>query len=90
MHSVPKCTQSLGHCCPLPPPQWRPLHMGSPYAEDYYYQAFLYKHYNKRNKRTFAPESGERPVSLPASHVAQCRSASVPVRGVRRTSATAA
>lgn len=32
--------------------------MGSPYVEDYYYQAFVYKHYNKRNKRSFAPESG--------------------------------
>jgi hypothetical protein len=36
--------------------------MGSPYVEDYYYQAFVYKHYNKRNRRTFAPESGR---SLP-------------------------
>ncbi len=32
--------------------------MGPPYQEDYYYQAFVYKHYNKRNRRTFAPESG--------------------------------
>ncbi|GAB4820628.1 hypothetical protein N2152v2_007674 [Parachlorella kessleri] len=37
--------------------QWRPLHMGLPYVEDYYYQAFVYKHYNRRNRRTFAPES---------------------------------
>lgn len=37
--------------------QWRSLHQGAPYLEDYYYQAFLFKHYGKRNKRTFAPES---------------------------------
>lgn len=42
--------------CPL---QWRPLHQGSPYLEDYYYQAFVYKYYAKRNRRFFAPESGE-------------------------------
>lgn len=37
--------------------QWRPLHQGAPYVEDYYYQAFLYKFYGRRNKRSFAPES---------------------------------
>ena len=51
--------------CPLPPAralpslQWRPLHLGSPYLEDYYFQAFMYKYYAKRNRRSFAPESGE-------------------------------
>jgi hypothetical protein len=44
--------------CGVPCPQWRALHQSSPYLEDYYYQAFLYKHYGRRNKRTFAPESG--------------------------------
>lgn len=37
--------------------QWRPLHQGAPYVEDYYYQAFVFKYYGKRNKRSFAPES---------------------------------
>ena len=37
--------------------QWRPLHQGAPYIEDYYYQAFVYKFYGKRNRRSFAPES---------------------------------
>jgi DNA topoisomerase 2-associated protein PAT1 len=30
---------------------------GVPYTEDYYYQAFVYKYYEQRNKRVFAPES---------------------------------
>ena len=38
--------------------QWRPLHQGIPYQEDYYYQAFVFKHYKQRNRRQFAPESG--------------------------------
>lgn len=37
--------------------QWRPLHQEPPYMEDYYYQAFVYKYYGQRNKRSFAPES---------------------------------
>lgn len=37
--------------------QWRPLHQGAPYVEDYYYQAFVFKYYGKRNKRGFAPET---------------------------------
>ena len=37
--------------------QWRPLHQGPPYIEDYYYQAFVFKYYGKRNRRSFAPES---------------------------------
>eukprot|EP00887_Chlorella_sp_A99_P001420 scaffold8.g1420.t1 len=42
--------------------QWRPLHQGAPYQEDYYYQArgavaFVFKHYKGRNRRHFAPES---------------------------------
>ncbi|EFN58497.1 expressed protein [Chlorella variabilis] len=37
--------------------QWRALHQTTPYLEDYYYQAFLYKYYAKRNRRSFAPES---------------------------------
>ena len=37
--------------------QWKPLHLGAPYMEDYYYQAFLCKHYDGKNKATFAPES---------------------------------
>lgn len=37
--------------------QWKPLHLGAPYMEDYYYQAFLYKHYDGKNKANFAPES---------------------------------
>ena len=37
--------------------QWRSLHQGNPYIEDHYYQAFLYKYYGRRNKKTFAPES---------------------------------
>ena len=37
--------------------QWRSLYQGNPYVEDYYYQAFLYKYYGHRNKRTFAPDS---------------------------------
>jgi DNA topoisomerase 2-associated protein PAT1 len=36
--------------------QWRPLHAGHPYGEDYYYQAFLHAHYGARNARRFAPE----------------------------------
>lgn len=30
---------------------------GVPYTEDYYYQAFVYKYYEQRNTRVFAPES---------------------------------
>lgn len=37
--------------------QWRPLHQAPPYIEDYYYQAFVYKHYGKRNLKSFAPEA---------------------------------
>jgi len=37
--------------------QWRPLHQGAPYIEDYYYQAYLFKYYGRRNRRAFAPES---------------------------------
>ena len=37
--------------------QSKALRQNSPYIEDYYYQAFLDKHYNKLNKDTFAPET---------------------------------
>jgi DNA topoisomerase 2-associated protein PAT1 len=37
--------------------QWRSLYQGNPYIEDHYYQAFVFKHYGRRNRRTFAPES---------------------------------
>lgn len=37
--------------------QSKALHMAPPYLEDYYYQAFLDKYYDKKNKETFAPES---------------------------------
>ncbi len=30
--------------------QWKPLHMGAPYVEDYYYQAFVYKYFQRGNK----------------------------------------
>ena len=43
--------------------------MGLPYVEDYYYQAFVYKHYNRRNRRTFAPESG---TQLPPCYALCC------------------
>jgi DNA topoisomerase 2-associated protein PAT1 len=39
--------------------QWRGLHQGPAYTEDYYYQAFVFKHYGRRNRRHFCPESGE-------------------------------
>lgn len=37
--------------------QWRSLHNGPPYQEDYYFQAFINKHGGGRNARWFAPES---------------------------------
>jgi len=37
--------------------QSKALHMAPPYLEDYYYQAFLDKYYDKKNSETFAPES---------------------------------
>ena len=37
--------------------QWRPLHQGPAYIEDYYYQAFVFKYYGKRNRESFAPDS---------------------------------
>ncbi len=45
-------------CC-LACVQWRAVHTTAPYLEDYYFQAFLYKYFGRRNRRTFAPESGE-------------------------------
>ena len=39
--------------------QWKPLHLGAPYMEDYYFQAFLDRYYEDKNKKIFAPESGE-------------------------------
>ncbi|KAL6768619.1 hypothetical protein ACKKBF_B11470 [Auxenochlorella protothecoides x Auxenochlorella symbiontica] len=37
--------------------QWRGLQQGPPYVEDYYFQGFVYKYYNRKNRRFFAPES---------------------------------
>ena len=37
--------------------QSKALHMVPPYLEDYYYQAFLDRYYDKKNIETFAPES---------------------------------
>ena len=37
--------------------QWKSLHSGSPYAEDYYYQAYINKHRGQRNAHLFAPEA---------------------------------
>ena len=37
--------------------QWRSLHQGVPYSEDYYYQAFVHKYYGGKNQKLFAPES---------------------------------
>ncbi|KAK9831530.1 hypothetical protein WJX81_006306 [Elliptochloris bilobata] len=36
--------------------QWKSLHSGSPYQEDFYYQAYAFKHRGGRNARWFAPE----------------------------------
>ncbi|KAK9814288.1 hypothetical protein WJX72_003466 [[Myrmecia] bisecta] len=36
--------------------QWKSLHSGLPYIEDYYYMAYIYNHRNRRNARWFAPE----------------------------------
>ncbi|EIE24972.1 hypothetical protein COCSUDRAFT_83665 [Coccomyxa subellipsoidea C-169] len=36
--------------------QWKSLHSGAPYHEDYYYQAYVHKHRAGRNTRWFAPE----------------------------------
>lgn len=37
--------------------QWRSLHTGPPYQEDYYFQAFINKYGAGHNARWFAPES---------------------------------